>query len=140
MVLVQKWDFFPPFYFWQNRQEKSLCRYFRKKKGLYSLQKQGVKKSKNCLFKKAFGHGFGPKMGFFQRFNRWQNREGKSLCRYSRKKKDLSRLYNQGVKKKKKRNWPFFQRGLVHDFAQKMTFFPRFYLWQSRHWNNKTPF
>ena len=57
--------FVPRFHFWQNTQEKSLWRYFRKKKGLYSLQKQGVKKSQNCLFKKAFGHGFGPKMGFF---------------------------------------------------------------------------
>ena len=78
-------------------------------------------------------------MGFFPRFHRWQNREGKSLCRYSRKKKRLSRLYNQGVKKKEE-NWPFLQRGLVHAFAQKMTFFPRFYLWQNRHWNKKTPF
>ena len=103
--------FVPRFHFWQNTQEKSLWRYFRKKKGLYSLQKQGVKKSKNCLFKKAFGHGFGPKMGFFQRFNRWQNREGKSLCRYSRKKKGLSRLYNQGVKKKKKEIGLFFKGG-----------------------------
>ena len=63
----------------------------------------------------------------------------KSLCRYCRKKKRLSRLYNQGVKKKK-RNWPFFQRGLVHGFAQKMTFFPRFYLWQNTHWNKKNAF
>ena len=39
---------------------------------------------------------------FFPRFHRWQNGEGKSLSRYSRKKKRLSRLYNQGVKKRRK--------------------------------------
>ena len=133
--------FVPRFHFWQNRQEKSLWGYFRKKKGHYSLQKQGVKKNRKiAVLKKGFVHGFGQKMGFFPRFHRWQNREGKSLCRYSRKKKRLSRLYNQGVKQKKEENWPFFQRGLVHGFAQKMTFFPRFYSWQNRHWNKKTPF
>ena len=42
--------FVPRFHFWQNRQEKSLWRYFRKKKGLYSLQKQGVKKIEKLPF------------------------------------------------------------------------------------------
>ena len=79
------------------------------------------------------------KWDFFPRFHRWQNREEKSLCRYSRKAERLSRLYNQGVKKKKEKV-AFFQRALVHGFAQKMRFFPRFYFSQNSHWKKITPF
>ena len=33
----QQMGFFPPFYFWQKRQEKSIWRYSRKKKRLFRL-------------------------------------------------------------------------------------------------------
>ena len=33
----QKWDLFPPFYFWQNRKEKSLWPYSRKETRLSRL-------------------------------------------------------------------------------------------------------
>ena len=48
------------------------------------------------------------------------------------KKKRLFRLYNKGVKKKEEK-FAFSQRGLVHGFAPKKRFFPRFYFWQNRH-------
>ena len=119
--------FVPRFHFWQNRQEKSLWRYFRKKKGLSRLQKQGVKKKnrKISLFKKGLVRGFGQKMGFFPRFHRWQNREEKSLCRYSRKAERLSRLYNQGVKKKQGKSG-LFSKGVSPWFCPKNEIFSTF--------------
>ena len=54
----------------------------------YKNKKQ--KKSKNWPFHPQWlVHGFGPKMEFFPRFYFWQNRQEKSLCRYSTKKKRL---------------------------------------------------
>ena len=54
-------------------------------------------------------------------------------------KKRLSRLYNQGVKKKR-RKLAFFSKRVSPWFGRKNDIFPRFYLWQNRHWNKKTPF
>ena len=140
MVLVHRWDLFHVFVFGKIGKKKAFGDILERKRPLQPTKTRSKKKSKNCLFKKGFVHGFGQKIGFFPRFHPQQNREGKSLCRYSRKKKRLSRLYNQGLKKKKEENWPFFQRELVHGFAPKKTFFLRFYLWQNRHRNKKTPF
>ena len=50
------------------------------------------KKQKIGIFQKGLVHGFGQKMGFFALFYFGQNRQEKSLSRYSRKKERLSRL------------------------------------------------
>ena len=58
MVLVKKWDFFPPFHFWQKRQEKSLWRYSTKKKHLSIIKKRSKQNRKIGLFPKGLVHGF----------------------------------------------------------------------------------
>ena len=61
--------FVPRFHFWQNRQEKSLWRYFRKKKSLYSLQKQGVNKNRTiAVLKKGSSMVSVKKWDFFHVF------------------------------------------------------------------------
>ena len=125
--------FFPPFYFWQNRQEKSLWPYSRKKKNSfldYKKKSKKKKKRKIGLIPHGLVHGFGPQVGFVPRFHFWQNRQEKSLWRYFRKKKGLTRLQKQGVKKNRKIG--LFKKGFVNGFGQKMGFFPPFYFWQTR--------
>ena len=78
------------------------------------------------IFSKWLTHGFSPKMTIFPKFFFRQYNPGKCLLRYSRRKKRLSRLLKDEVKKVEK--WPFFQRGLTHGFDPKMTIFPTFFL------------
>ena len=79
--------FVPRFHFWQNRQEKVFGDILERKKALLDYKNKEKKNRKIGLFKKGFVNGFGQKMGYFPRFHCWQNREEKSLCLYSRKKK-----------------------------------------------------
>ena len=63
-----------------------------RKNALLDYKKNKFKKSKNWHFFKRVTHGFGPKMADFPTFVFRQYRPGKSLLRYSKTKKRLSRL------------------------------------------------
>ena len=54
---------------------------------------------KLTFFQRVNTHAFGPKMAIFPTFFLRQYRPGKSLLRYSRTKKRLSRLLKQEVQK-----------------------------------------
>ena len=65
-------------------------------------------------------------MAIFPSFYFRQYRPGKCVLRYSRRKKRLSRLGKQEVKKDEK--FRFFPKGLTHGFGPKMAIFPTFFL------------
>ena len=81
------------FHFWQNREQKVFGDIIERKNAFLDYKnKKQKKKSKNWPFPKGLVHGFGQKMALFPPFLFWRNRAQKSLCRYSRKKKRLSRV------------------------------------------------
>ena len=69
-------------------------------------------------------------MVIFPDFNFWVNRPEKCVLRYSKRKKRLSRLYKQEVKKS--REIGVFPKGLVHGFGQRLVIFPDFYFRENR--------
>ena len=69
MVLVKKWDLFPPFYFWQNREEKSLWPYSRKEKRPFlDYNNKKEKTSKNWPFSTGVSPWFWSKNGILSTF------------------------------------------------------------------------
>ena len=69
MVLVKTWNFFASLYFWQNRQEKSLWRYSRKKKNAildYKDKEQKIEKWAFC--QKGYSIVFAKRWDFFHLF------------------------------------------------------------------------
>ena len=114
----RKLAIFPSFYFRQYRPGKCVLGYSRRKKRLFRLWKQEVKKvEKFRFFAKGLTHGFGPKLAIFPSFYFRQYRPGKCVLGYSRRKKRLSRLWKQEVKKVEKLR--FFAKGLAHGFGPK---------------------
>ena len=66
--------FFPPVYFWQNRQEKKNWGDILERKNAFLEYKKRCKKNRKIgLLKKGLVHGFDQKMGFFPPFYFWQN-------------------------------------------------------------------
>ena len=122
-------EYFPPFHFWQNRQEKSLLRYSRKKKRRSRLKKQEAKKkSKNWPFPKGFCPWFWSKNGIFSTFSILANRKEKSLAIFYKEKMPFQTIKTRS---KKNRKISLFPKGLVHGFGQKMGFSPALYLVQN---------
>ena len=99
MVLVKNWQFSISF-LRQNKPGKCVSRYSRKKKHLSRLWKQELNKVKKTgIFPTRLVYGFGKKLSIFPCFYFRQNRLGKCVSRYSRKKKRLSRLQKREVQK-----------------------------------------
>ena len=65
---------FQDFYFRENRPEKCVLRYSRRKKRLSRVNKQEVEKSKNWIFPMVLVHGFGQKLVIFPHFYFRENR------------------------------------------------------------------
>ena len=84
---------FPSFYFRQYRPGKCVLGYSRRKKRLFRLSKQEIKKvEKFRFFAKGLTHGFGLKVVIFPVFYFGQYRPGKCVLGNSRRKKRLTRL------------------------------------------------
>ena len=91
---LDKNDLFGNFFFFQAKQERKMCfAIFQNEKTPFQAIKTRSSKSRNIdIFPKGLFHGFGPKISIFPTFFFRQYRTGKSLLRYSRTKKRLSRL------------------------------------------------
>ena len=77
----------------QNRPEKCVSRYSRKKKRfLRTIKIRSLKGRKFVFFAKGLVHDFGQKLAIFPPFYVRQHRPGKCVSRYSRKKKRVSTL------------------------------------------------
>ena len=102
-----------------------------RKKSFYAKKKtKKFKKSKNYNFSVEVSPWFWPKIVKFSSFYSRQNRPGKCVSRYCRKKKRL--LQTIKTRSLKSRKLVFFAKGLVHDFGQKLAIFPPFYVRQHR--------
>ena len=106
MVLVQKWPFFELFFSGNIIQENVFYDILERKKGFLGYKNKKFKNSKNWLFLNGLTHGFCAKMAIFSTFFFREDRPGKCLLRYSRRKKTLSRL-KKYKKLKKSKNWHF---------------------------------
>ena len=82
---------------------------------------QKSKTSKNWDFSKKVSPWFGLKLSIFPSFYFRQNRPGKCVSRYSRKKKRVL----QATKRKSpiSRNFGIFKKGLIQGFDKKMAIF-----------------
>ena len=84
---------FSIFFFMHFRAGKCVLRYSRTKKMPFQVLKtRSLKSRKIEIFVKGLTHGFGLKLAFFPSFVFRQYRPGKSVLRYSRTKKCISRL------------------------------------------------
>ena len=92
MVLAQKWDFFHLFILGKVGKKNVFGDILERKNAFLDYKNKKQKNRKIALFPKGLVHSFGQQMGFFPPFYFWQKRQEKSLWRYSRKKKRLSRL------------------------------------------------
>ena len=63
-----------------------------KRKPFYAIEIRTLKSQKIDIYPKGLTHGFGRKMALFPPFFFGQYMPGKCLLRYSRTKKDFSRL------------------------------------------------
>ena len=122
MLLIQKWPFFPVFFFREYRPGKWLLRYSRTKKRLSRHWKQEVQKvEKRSFFPKGLTHVFGPRMAIFPSF--FLGIIGQENIFY-----DIAERKNAflGYKNKKfrKSKMAIFQKGLTHGFGPKMAIFP----------------
>ena len=112
-----------PVFILSKRSQKNVFDEFQgkgKKKSLFRLWKQEVKKvEKLALFQRGV-HGFGEKFEIFSCYF-CQDRPEKCVLRYSRKEKRLFTIREQEVKKV-----AFFKKRLVHGLGQKFEIFPFF--------------
>ena len=86
-----------------------------------AVKTRSLRRRKIDIFPKRLTHGFGSKKPFFLPFFR-SYRPGKCLLRYSRRKKRLSSLQKQEVKKRRKID--ILEKRLTHGFGPKMANFP----------------
>ena len=80
---------FPSFCFRQKRPGKCVLRYSRQKKVFLRQKNKKFKKSKNYNFSIEVSPWFWPKIVKFSSFDSRQNRPGKCVSRYCKKKKRL---------------------------------------------------
>ena len=111
MDLVKKLYIFYVFLLGIIGQENVFYDILKREQGLLNYKNNELNKLKNWDFFKGLVHGFGQKVENFLSASFWQNRPGKCVWRYCRKKESLSRLSKQGVQKVEKLG--FFQTGLV---------------------------
>ena len=121
----QKSAIFPPFNFRQNRAEKCVLRYSRRKNAFLDYKDKKFTKSKNQDYSIGVSPWLLSKNGSFSIFFHFrQNRPGKCFSRYSRKKNAFRDYKNKKFKESK--NWDFYRR-LVHGFCQNWQLFPVFF-------------
>ena len=96
------------------------------KKSFNAKKNKKFKKSKNYNFSIEVSPWFWPKIVKFSSFYSRQNRPGKCVSRYCRKKKRL--LQTIKTRSLKSRKLVFFS----HDFGQKLAIFPPLYARQHR--------
>ena len=121
--MLQKWPFFQLFFLGNIGQPNVFYDILERKNVFLGYKNKKLKKSKNWHFSKGVTHGFGPKMAVFLSFFFRQERPGKCLLRYSRTKKDLSRVSNKKLKKSK--NW-HCSKGVTHGFGPIIAIFATF--------------
>ena len=92
MVLVQKWPFFQLFFLGIIGHENVFYNILERKNPFLGYKHKKFKSRKIDTFPTGLTHFFGPKMAIFPTFLYKQYRPGKSLLRYSRTKKRLSKL------------------------------------------------
>ena len=129
MVLVQKWPFFQPFFFFQQYTPgKCLSRSSRTKKRLSRLLRQEVQiVEKINIFPKGLTHGFSQKMAIFPTFflgNTGQENVSSNIL----ERKNAILGYKNKKFKKSKIN--IFPNGLTHGFGPEMAIFPTFFFKQ----------
>ena len=131
MVLVQKWPFFQPFFFWQYRSGKCLLRYSRTNKTAFEAIKTSSSKGRKIdYFSKGFTDGFGPKIAIFPTFSLINIGEENVFF-------DILKWKNcfLGYKKKRSSNsrkFDIFPKGLTHGFGPKKAIFSTFFFTQYR--------
>ena len=130
MVLVKNLKIFHLFYYWQNQPAKYVWQYSRKKKSVFRLKNQKVKKSQRIgIFPKGIVHGsmaLIKNLKFFHLFFLAKiNEKGKWVWQYPRKKKAFLNYKKQKVKKSK--NW-HFSKGVTPWFWSKIWKFSIFLL------------
>ena len=92
MVLVNKWPFFQVFFLGNIGQKNVFYDTLERKNAFPSYKKKRSKSRKIDIVPKGLTHAFGPKMAVFPTFLFRQYRPGKSILRYSRRKKRLFKL------------------------------------------------
>ena len=92
MIFVKNCQFVPLFILGKIGKENVFYDILDRKNALLDYKNIKLKKSKNWDFLKGSVDDVCQKLAIFQSFYFWQNRPGKCVLRYSRKKKRLSRL------------------------------------------------
>ena len=131
MVLVWKWPFFELFFLSKTGQENVFYDILERIKAFLGYENKKLKRRKIDIFPKGLTHGFGLKMAIFRTFF-WgaKNARKKSLLRYSRTNKGLSKIWKQKVETVKKLT--FFQRGSPMVLVSKWPFFKPFFFRENR--------
>ena len=129
MLLVQKWPFFQFFFLAIVGQENVFYDILEPTNTFLGYKNEKFKKSKNWHFSKGLSHALGQKIAIFPTFFLRQYRPRKSLLRYFRTKKHLSRLKKLTVKKVKKLT---FQKKVNPRFRSKNGHFSNIFFWQYR--------
>ena len=128
MVLVQNWPFFQIF-FTQKGQENVFYDILEQKNAFLDYQNKKFKKSKNWHYSKRVNPWFWSKDAHISKFFFFSHyRPGKSLLRYSRSKKRLSRIITKRSSQSRKIH--IFVKGLTHGYGPKLAIFPTFFFRQ----------
>ena len=110
VLLVKNWQFFLLFILRQIAQANVFHDILERKTPFYTKNTRTSKQHKTLrFFQKGLVHGFGQKLAIFPSFYHRQNRAGKCVPRYFKKKKRLSRPLKQKLEIFEKLG--FFQRG-----------------------------
>ena len=121
MVLVQKWPFFQPYFFWQYWPGKVSFTIFKNKKNAFLGYKKS-KKSKKCHFPKGVNPWFRSKNCHFSIF--FFGNIGQENVFYDILEQKNAFLGNKNKKLKKSKNWHFSK---THGFGPKMAIFQLFF-------------
>ena len=93
MVLVRNWPFLDLLFFGNIGQEKGFYDILKQKHVFLGYKNNNFLKSRKIeMFPKGLTHGFGPNWPFLHPLFLGHIRSGKSVLRYSKTKKRLSRL------------------------------------------------
>ena len=118
MVLVQKWQFFQPFFFKQYRLRKRLLSYSRTKKRLSRLSKQEDQKVEKLTFFQRVYPWFCSKNGHFSNLG---NIGQENVFHDILKRKNAFLSYKN--KKYKQSKIDIFLKGITHGFGSIMAIF-----------------
>ena len=133
MVLIQKWPFFPLFYFQAKQTRKvSFNIFYNEKPPFLAIKKRCSKNRKIHIFPKGLVNPwFWSKNGHFSNFSFFQAIQARKVS-FKIIQNEKTPFLAIKTRSSKRRKIDIFPNGLTHCFGQKMAIFPTFFLIQYR--------